>query len=589
MNFSEFPHTSYAEWLAQVLADLKGTPAEALDWDTGEGIILKPYYTLEQQPFPAGDHLPVRRAGYWQSLAPGWQPVQEINLAASGAAADIQAARDAEVHAFWLRGTPDQLAAVIPGIPLHQSALHLGVQASPASVAAVLRQALADQGTAPDQLTGTWLYDRLASALPDDHAEAAMTESAASLAAADAWPWFRPLCVDTTWVYEQGGTLVQQLALALGLTVEYVHGLQTRTGQPAAHILSKLAVCMPVGSLFFLEIAKFRALRVLYTQVAEVMGATTPEAQAPFVVAVTGQWNKSRYDAPTNLLRLTTETLSAALGGVQSLITRPYRDNPDDPAAARLSRNIHHLLQHEAVAGQVADAVGGAYYIEAATDALITAAWELFQRWESAGGCIAAWQQGLIPAAITAAAATRARRVRTRQQVLTGINQYPDQSETLPDPMPTPDLRGGAVFEHIRQRADAWGLSRGQRLTACILGWGDPALQNARRQFARNLLGCGGWVCQDIDRPESDDFQSLPPRKPDLIVLCAADADYTTDGPALIAALQTTLPEVPLVLAGKPEAWSHPALRHHIYAGMDAARWLDSLVPSSVVPTNVTP
>ena len=140
--------------------------------------------------------------------------------------------------------------------------------------------------------------------------------------------------------------------------------------------------------------------------------------------------NKSIYDPYTNLLRATTEALSAVIGGCDSLQVQPFR------FADRLGVNLQRILREEAHLTRVADPAGGSYYIEALTDALAREAWKLFQQIESEGGYTKA--KATIDAAIAQSRVAKEKAIGSRRKVLVGVNNYPDLKETIDQPDETP-------------------------------------------------------------------------------------------------------------------------------------------------------
>ncbi len=172
-----------------------------------------------------------------------------------------------------------------------------------------------------------------------------------------------------------------------------------------------------IGSVYFMEIAKLRASRMLYARVAEAYGRGTETR----IHAVTALSNKSIYDPWTNLLRSTTEALSAVLGGADWLHVQPAG------YPARLARNIQLILKEEAHMDRVADPAGGSWFIESLTASLAAEAWKLFQQVESMGGYGKA--RAFIDSAIAAAREAKEKEFASRRRVMVGVNNYPDLGE----------------------------------------------------------------------------------------------------------------------------------------------------------------
>lgn len=596
--FDAFPPITAEQWRAQVEQDLKGQPLERLTWRTGEGFDLKPYYRRENlsEGLSALDTLPgqppFRRGNQFNAQDQGWQVVQELRLTDPAATQRATEARQADTTALRLAQSAGEeaqtdLSALLRTLPLSQTALHLDLPQAPSLLAADLYMALSEQGVAAKLLTGTLVNDPLGAALATGHAvdHLSLVNVEAGVSAFRDSPWFRGVGMDLSYVYEQGGTLTQQVAIALAAVVEYLDFLETSDSEVSrAALLQNLAFTFPVGTSFFLEMAKFRAFRQAFARLLDAYELDDPALASPFVLGRVSTWAYTRYDAYNNLLRATTGAMSAVMGGTQALVIPPFDVLGDQSSATgdRLARNIQHLLVHESYLDRVKDPAGGSYYLEQATEALAAAAWQLFQQIEEAGGLYRAIEQGLVQGWIAAAQAQKAQRLATRRRTLVGVNQYANPGEVQPElDIPDDDTRAAVPFERLRQRADALAASRdGQRLRAYLLLFGDVKMRNARSQFARNLLSAGGLDVIETNHQtdaEAAVAEALSLR-PEVLVLCAADGDYFDAGRTLLSRLQGELPQTRFLLAGQPEGWADTGAHHAIFAGIDAVAFLAQLL-----------
>ena len=316
--------------------------------------------------------------------------------------------------------------------------------------------------------------------------------------------------------HNAGGNAVQELAFALAAGVDRLAGGDR-----------EVSFVFAVGSNYFFEIAKLRAARLLWAQAARAFGAP-PETQLHVRTAIA---NKSLYDPYTNVLRVTTEALSAVLGGCDSLVVEPFE------FSARLANNLQLLLKHEARVND-ADPATGSYYVEWLTDALAKAAWKLFQEVEAKGGYAQA--QGFIEEAIATSRKAVEAAVSSRRRVLVGVNNYPDLREAgvNPDAAVRFDWRMSEPFERIRMRTERYAHSTGHVPVVLLLTRGDVKMRIARATFCANFFGCGGFAIR-----ESADLEPA-----DLIVLCSSDPEY-------LALAREVVPRVkaPVVVAGNPK------------------------------------
>ncbi|HTV01198.1 MAG TPA: methylmalonyl-CoA mutase family protein [Luteitalea sp.] len=380
-------------------------------------------------------------------------------------------------------------------------------------------------------------------------------------------------------IHDAGGNAVHELAWILAEAVE--RHLETGdvvtadADAPAAgpYLDRATEIVSAVGSAYFVEIAKLRALRRLWARALTAFPPTTSPAMRLHVR--TSRANKSALDPGTNLLRVTTEAMSAVLGGADVVLVEPHGFDP------HLAVNVQHLLAEEAHLGATADPAAGAYYIEWMTDRLGAAAWALFQSIESSGGYATAARAGLREEHLEAAREARRRDVATRRRVLVGVNTYPDVESPAPVPLPSPspDDESGALhtvrlaepFEAIRVRTSRHAAATGRIPRVHLLTRGDVVRRMARAAFSRNLFGCAGLAVSESTELPAD---------ADLIVLCAADADY----PALVDEIRPAV-SVPLIVAGRPasniECLEAAGVDDFIYAGIDAVAtltmWQDRL------------
>ena len=208
-------------------------------------------------------------------------------------------------------------------------------------------------------------------------------------------PQLGSVTVSTAVYHDAGANAVQELAIALATAVDYLRSLGA-VGLDPALVADKVHFQLSIGENFFMEVAKFRAIKPLWAQVMRACGVGEP-GQKIHLHATSGTRNKMRRDRHMNLLRLTSEALAAALGGVDSMTLAPF-DAPlgeSDDFSRRLSRNLQLILQQEVELTQVIDPAGGAWHIERLTDELARRAWEQFQTIEAAGGMLAALKAGV--------------------------------------------------------------------------------------------------------------------------------------------------------------------------------------------------
>jgi methylmalonyl-CoA mutase len=352
--------------------------------------------------------------------------------------------------------------------------------------------------------------------------------------------------------HELGATAVQEVAYVLAQGAEALAAGRTVT-----------TLAFAVGSSHFMEIAKLRSARLLWKAVAEAFGASGDVR----IHARTAGENKTLYDPHVNMLRVTTEALSAIVGGCDSLAITPCGFD------AHLAENVHHVLREESHLDKVQDPGAGSYCVEALTDQLSSEAWALFQsiesgggpstssgspRAESRGGWAAYRASGALDAALARSRASKERAVAERRRVLVGTNNYPDLQERELDAAGTRGTgwRLAEPFEAIRLRTERHAAATGRVPRVLLLEHGDLKMRKARAAFCLNFFGCAGF-----DIVQSDTLSEA-----DLVVLCSADADYIDLARAIVPQVW-----VPVVVAGLPKGQAD-ALRAAGVAGFVQVR-----------------
>lgn len=444
-----FAPATKEDWLQQVRKDLKDpTIYEALRWQTPEGFVLDPYYT-------AGDVSPQLLSANQaaQKGQPGWLNTPEVAAGSDIAAANRQARealdKGADAIVFDLTtqtGFPaGLLSRLLQGIKLSDT---------PVYFRSLTPDLLPDlRRIAPYQLKGGLLIDPVTVYLQTGNVPAATTAGTlaeATRLTADS-PQFRSVCAGSTVFHNAGATATQELAFLLSSLAD-TYDLLTEAGLPVEQALDKTMLSVSVGTSYFPEIAKLRALRVLWYRFAGAYGVSVPQ---PFIHAQTSTFYDAAVTPYTNLLRATTEAMAAVVGGADLLTVHPYDTVSGTPDAfsERIARNVSVLLKEEAHLDKVADPAAGAWYIEQATDLLVQSAWALFVTTEQQGGLLAGIANGSIQAQLQAAYDARIAAMHNGS-IMVGVNKFRFDEGNQPAPHPPaypnsliPDRRLAAAFE----------------------------------------------------------------------------------------------------------------------------------------------
>jgi methylmalonyl-CoA mutase len=364
-----------------------------------------------------------------------------------------------------------------------------------------------------------------------------------------------------------GATIVQELAATLAIGNEYLAKF-TEMGIDATLVNEKLKFQFAVETNYFMEIAKFRAARYLWAQIAEKYGIEKPNCKM-HIHAQTSTWGMSVYDPYVNTLRTTTEAMSATLGGVESFTIDPFNFYEDNtPQSERIARNQQIILKEESYFKNIVDPAGGSYYIEALTDKLIKAAWELFLEFENDGGFLASYRKGAFQEKLNATVEKRKQAIAIRKEKFLGTNDFPNFNETKEqysaelfeakdhtgenaEAKGLTIYRGPQEFEKMRHRTDVFAKEN-KRPTVFMLTYGNLAMRLARSQFSQNFFAIGGFKTIDNHgfKTVEEGVKAAMEANADIVVLCSSDDEYPNIAPEAVKQLEG---KATVVVAGYPK------------------------------------
>ncbi|MDR1864499.1 MAG: methylmalonyl-CoA mutase family protein [Bacteroidales bacterium] len=588
--FSEFPPVSTGQWEEQINIDLKGADYEKkLVWRTNEGFAVRPYYRsehLEELPYlnVSPGSFPYVRGKHQD--ANRWLVRQDIHVkdaVAANAKALEAIDRGADSIGFDIHGKGKQknvdVAALTKGINSENHPVHFDAGVNSA---AVLENFLNNNGK-----RGAVFYDplgRLAfrgSFYGQSEVPVADLRKLLKLAEGTG---VRVIGVDGAQFQNAGATIVQELACALSIGCEYL-SLLTDAGEKAEDIAGNIHFKFAVGSNYFPEIAKIRAARLLWANLVRAYLPGATDAAYAYIHGETAGWNMTIYDAYVNLLRTTTEAMSAAIAGVDSLSVLPFdvAYRKSDAFSERIARNQQIILREESYMNKTVDPSAGSYYIENLTASIADNAWKLFLDIEDRGGYLSAMKTGFIQAQVKESADKRRAAVASRRETLLGTNQYANTGEFVKNQVEesaghpcAPEkivaviepLRLGEDFEALRLRTER----SGRRPKVFLLTTGNPAMRKARAGFALNFFSTAGFEVTDNNGFATVDegMEAAVKAKADIIVLCSSDDEYPALAPQAVAAAKG---KGILVLAGYPkpivDELKAAGIEHFIFAGQN--------------------
>ncbi|WP_030168240.1 methylmalonyl-CoA mutase subunit beta [Spirillospora albida] len=387
------------------------------------------------------------------------------------------------------------------------------------------------------------------------------------------FPRLRAIVVDGTVHHDAGGSDADELGAAVAAGTAYLRAL-TGAGLTVDEAFGQIEFRLAVNADQFGSIAKLRALRRLWARVAEVSGAA--DGTSARIHAVTSSAMMTRRDPWVNMLRTTIAAFAAGVGGADAVTVQPFdaRLGLPDGFARRIARNTQTLLLEESSLARVVDPAGGSWYVERRTEDLAEASWAWFTEIERAGGLAAALGSGLIAGRLAATWERRRRDIARRKAPLTGVSEFPNLAETLPERAPAPERPGGGLpvvtyaqdFEALRDRSDAHAAATGSRPAVFLATLGPIAAHTARASFAANLFQAGG-IATVTGPPEEFAASGAP-----VACVCGSDKLYG-EGAADAARTLREAGAVKVWLAGKG---TYEGVDGNVYAGCDAIGVLES-------------
>jgi methylmalonyl-CoA mutase len=465
---NNFSPVSYEEWRQAVEKDLKGVPFEKkLVTKTYEEINLKPIYTKNDiKDLPQITSYPGYKnylrgntcSGY---VNKGWKICQEIPYAdaeefnqalkydlsrgqnciyllldkATKLGLDADYAKVGEVGDGGLSISGfNSFSRTLKGIDLTKYPIYIECGFSSLQIITILNAYLKKEKINFKKIKGSVQADPLAYLITEGRLPVSVDFAFDKLAVVTKWAKKNLSYINTIGVsglpyHNAGASAVQELAFVIASAVEYINQLLDR-GLTINAIAQRICFTFGIGSFYFMEIAKLRAARILWSKIVESYGGNE-ESQVMSIHARTSLYNQTVFDPYVNLLRTTTEAFSAIVGGIDALTTNPFDEAIElpDEFSRRVARNTQIILNEESHLSSLIDPAGGSYYIEKLTDEVAKAAWSLFQQMQSKGGMLNALKEGFPQDEIAKVADKKKKDAAKRKSKIVGTNAYANIKE----------------------------------------------------------------------------------------------------------------------------------------------------------------
>ena len=550
--FSEFQAPTTEEWLAKIEVDLKGADFQKkMVWRTNEGFNVQPFYRREDlKDLKAVDSLPgefpfVRGNKTDNNIWFVRQDICEADPAkANEKALDIL---NKGVDSLGFRIPKDQvnktyIATLLNGIlPQYVELNFTTCQRHCVELAQVLVEYFKENNYPLGELKGSINFDPISKILAKGKDTSAVLAEAKSLVdALGELPQYKCINVNSVLLNNSGAYIYQELGYALAWGAEYLN-LLTEAGVSIDDAAKRIKFNMGVSDNYFMEIAKFRAARLLWAQIVKQYEPKCDCACQMHVLAITSEYNQTIFDSYVNLLRSQTETMSAALANVDSIIVTPFDTPYETPTefAERIARNQQLLLKEEAHFDKLVDVAGGSYTIEHLTDAIAQEGWKLFLAVENAGGFLSEALAGNIQNAVNESNNKRHADAAKRKEFILGTNQFPNFTEQSEGKRPVEccckcDSDGTIARLNTQRMASDFETLRLQtegakkQPIAFMLTIGNLAMRQARAQFSCNFLAAAGYkVIDNLGfKTVEEGVDAALEAGADIVVICSSDDEY---------------------------------------------------------------
>ena len=626
--FDDFDPLSKSDWEKIISRDLNGKEyKKILNWRSGEGFEILPFFVrndIENNPFPktVPGSAPFTRG---RTTEPGWsicerlyEPDPEkgnrqikkfIEQEADSVLIKTEAYPDAGMLGGDLTGiqlqSQSDFDALFRDVDLNGILPVFNSGVSTPAILAMYLNHLEENDYDMNSCKAHFYYDPFTwlakhGSLPVE--EHVIDKTISELCG---YGNYKTLTGDGHFYHSSGATIVQEIGIVLAIGSEFLQRA-AESGVPVSDAASSFHARISAGSLLFPEIAKLRALRTLWNK---VVTAYDPDSNSsPLLIhSETSPRNKSALDPYNNMLRVTTEALSAVVGGADFITVDPFDAQFREPNdfSQRISRNVQHILKHEAHLSKVNDPGAGSYYLEKLTDKIAAESWDFFRMIEKEGGIVKALEGRMVQDAIKESHDSRQTAFDTQKKSMIGVNKHPRPDEELPKTFyrseftdslhqtdfemgedtdhliealqsafennaalgdviskllnpqkqwfqPVEPARLSSTVEQLRAATKAFTKKEDRKPKAALLLAGDKKMRKARASFSQNFLGCGGYELEEftVDGDFEDTVSTIRDYKPDIVVLCSSDAEYDS----LVKPFCDAFREPPpiLILAGYP-------------------------------------
>lgn len=576
--FSEFKNVETQTWIDKLKLDIKSEdPISKLAWHTPDGMQISPFYRAEDlKSIPFINNKP-EEAPFLRSTKSNndWlinriidtSEVEKANKIAIKAIA--RGANSIEFNCSKVKKF-DDISRLVQDINMEEVTLRFDKPMSFKIILKFLIKYVDENHINKSKVNFAFNWDAMAYRLISGQYYQTFDNNIGELKSlieeADAnFPNFKVLSINAQHFHNSGSNTVQELAFAISSAVEYTVRLLEK-GLSLESILKHTHFRIAIGSGYFMEIAKLRALRYMWARAIAAFDSEMENKAKAYIHAMSSLWNKTIFDPYVNLLRTTTETMSAALGGADLISVLPFDKvyKYEKEFSSRIAQNQQILIKEEAHFDKVVDPAGGSYYIENLTASLIKYSWDLFNKVEDLGGFSAAVESNFVRDEIAISANNFHEAVAKRKIGILGTNQFPNQLEFMADEIEfqnkakAPGISLGRLsqqYETVRLQTEKYYSENNLRPKVLLLSFGNINMRKVRAGFISNFFAIAAYEIIEIENVKSAEHaaQLMESHNAEITVFCSADDEYFDFIMALNTILELKSLKSNLIIAGAPQ------------------------------------
>lgn len=581
--FSGFEEITTKKWIEKISLDLKDIPFEKLIWHPEENISLPPFYLQKDiKDLPHINDEIIQKVLI--SYDPNWIITEQINLDKPDFISQINTASKNDVTGltiYFSSKSANKINRITKKLSDFKKVTFRGSNSD--------LKTLIDQPfikifieTNPE-LQIVFGFNVLSEIVLNKISDIPLFCTKTFEQEFNSYPNVRYVVIDADIFHNSGASAVQEL----GFTLAMAHGYLSQFSN-IDKALSRMEFVFAIGGNYFFEIAKIRTFKILLTKLMKQHNSSFNDFKQIFISAITSKLNKTLYDPYINMLRNTTEAMSAIIGGINALTVIPFNFlyNTNKDFGKRMARNVQHLLKYEMHLGEVKDMAAGSYYIENITHQLGKQSWKLFQETLTQGSFIDIVENGYLKTSIEQTSGKLISDFNHRKKILVGINNYPNLSETIlneikqknidikENPYGLSQFRLSSKIESLRFTIEQ---TFSEKPKAFLFTYGNLAIRRAKAGFALNFLGSIGFEIIDNNGFETVEagMTAFINSASIMCIVCSEDANYSK----IVPEIKKRLPKNNLlIVAGNQNSISLEAkVDAYIYTGINMLETLTDI------------